>query len=236
LENELRESDAQINIIGSGIQILPRDKPVQEKWSDFPRSLARLEEALKLACAAPPLVCKPFIETEFSSSKGEVVLLSGDVHYAEIFKTRPPCELSSEKSNHTLSSLNRLTLSSFCPIADFKSVYEITSSGMTHCLADHIPAGFALTLFKMVPRNFPFVREKAQHGPTPFCMQLMSSRWQVSGFFEEKNFGTIEILWGTGERLTEIRLAIQNERGEKPLQQTVQTPSACLSDPDQPTA
>jgi alkaline phosphatase D len=45
-EQELRESDAQINIIGSGIQVLPRDKPIQEKWANFPRSLARLQTTL----------------------------------------------------------------------------------------------------------------------------------------------------------------------------------------------
>jgi alkaline phosphatase D len=32
LEEELKNSDAQIHLISSGIQILPIDKPLQEKW------------------------------------------------------------------------------------------------------------------------------------------------------------------------------------------------------------
>jgi hypothetical protein len=55
-ERELRESDAQINFVGSGIQVLPRDKPVQEKWANFPRSLARLEKTLQLSYVLRPLV------------------------------------------------------------------------------------------------------------------------------------------------------------------------------------
>jgi alkaline phosphatase D len=55
-ERELRESDAQINVVGSGIQVLPRDKPVQEKWANFPRSLARLEKTLQLSYVLRPLL------------------------------------------------------------------------------------------------------------------------------------------------------------------------------------
>lgn len=159
-ERELRESDAQINFVGSGIQVLPRDKPVQEKWTNFPRSLARLEKTLQL-------------------SKGTVVLLSGDVHYAEIFKTRPRC--GAEAKN-------------------YEGIYEITSSGMTHCLNDHFPLGFGHSIFNAV----------------------MGSKWRVSGGFEHRNFGTIEIAWGeeTG-RPTEIKVSIRGEAGQKALEQTI---------------
>mgnify|MGYP001097370761 CR=1 FL=1 len=35
--------------------------------------------------------------------------------------------------------------------ADYEGIYEITSSGMTHCLNDHFPLGFGHGIFNAVP-------------------------------------------------------------------------------------
>lgn len=69
LERELRARDAEVTIIGSGIQVFPDDKPIQEKWGNFPASRDRLLSLLKEA-----------------SDHTTVALLSGDVHLAELFE------------------------------------------------------------------------------------------------------------------------------------------------------
>ena len=71
LEQELRNSKADINIIGNGIQVLPEEQ-VFEKWANFPAARKRL---LNLIAA--------------SQAKG-VILISGDRHIAEISKTDLP--------------------------------------------------------------------------------------------------------------------------------------------------
>ncbi|TMW63409.1 hypothetical protein Poli38472_002350 [Pythium oligandrum] len=89
LENELATSDAAFNVIVSGIQILPADRffPA-ESWSRFPHQRERL------------------IKSILSSHAKGVILLSGDVHFAEI--------------NQIVCSDGRNVLT------------EMTSSGMTH--------------------------------------------------------------------------------------------------------
>lgn len=71
LEQELRNSKADINIIGNGIQVLPEEQ-VYEKWANFPAARKRL---LGLIAA--------------SGARG-VILLSGDRHIAEISRTSLP--------------------------------------------------------------------------------------------------------------------------------------------------
>jgi len=63
LEGELQDSTARLNVVVSGIQVLPVDHRY-EKWQDFPASRSRLLDA----CA---------------SADGRVVFLSGDRHIAE---------------------------------------------------------------------------------------------------------------------------------------------------------
>lgn len=89
-------SDAQIHLITSGIQVLPRDKPFIEKWGNFPESRKRLFNIFEKV------------------KKPGIILLSGDIHYAEILKTE-----------RVLSY----------------PIYEITSSGMTHSCATQFPFG-----------------------------------------------------------------------------------------------
>ncbi|KAJ0402774.1 hypothetical protein P43SY_009718 [Pythium insidiosum] len=89
LERELLTSTAAFNVIVSGIQILPADRFFgAESWSRFPHQRERLLE----------LILR-------SQAKG-VILLSGDVHFAEI--------------NQVICGDGKATLT------------EMTSSGMTH--------------------------------------------------------------------------------------------------------
>jgi len=65
LERELRTSDAQIHLIGAGLQIIQK-KVIAEGWSKLPKSRSRLFQLIHQTKAPG------------------VILLSGDVHYAEI--------------------------------------------------------------------------------------------------------------------------------------------------------
>lgn len=71
LEQQLTASDADVHIIGCGIQFLPEDHPY-EKWGNFPTSRKRL---LDLIARTKP--------------KG-TLLISGDRHIAEVSKVTVP--------------------------------------------------------------------------------------------------------------------------------------------------
>ncbi len=68
-EDELINSDAQIHIIGSGIQMIPEEH-FFEKWSNFPVAHKRLMDVL------------------VSTKAKNAILLSGDRHIAEISKVK----------------------------------------------------------------------------------------------------------------------------------------------------
>lgn len=88
LENLLKESEADIHLIGSGIQILPTEH-AYEKWANFPNERKRLLQLLEKICPANP------------------VLLSGDRHIAEVSKIaldaypHPIYEVTSSGLTHT---------------------------------------------------------------------------------------------------------------------------------------
>lgn len=67
LEKELRQSDAQVHLIGSSIQVIPTEHPF-EKWSNFPKERLRLFKLLQKI--------KPT----------KAILLSGDRHISEVSK------------------------------------------------------------------------------------------------------------------------------------------------------
>ena len=103
LEQQLRASDAQLHVIVSGIQVLPYDKILIEKWAQYPAARQRLLRLLRDTCASG------------------VVLLSGDVHYAELSQIdlcAPECA-----SNYSACH------------ASFPLV-EATSSGLTHSVGN----------------------------------------------------------------------------------------------------
>ncbi|MFK7770721.1 MAG: alkaline phosphatase D family protein [Saprospiraceae bacterium] len=88
LEKELKNSDAQINIIASGYQIIAKEHQF-EKWGNFPKSRARLFKLLQKVKPAMP------------------ILMSGDRHIAELSRTtlvgleNPLYEITSSGLTHT---------------------------------------------------------------------------------------------------------------------------------------
>ena len=88
LESELTQSDAQIHLIGSGIQMIPEEQ-FFEKWANFPTARKRLFDLINKTKPALPL------------------LLSGDRHIAELSKLpmdslpQPIFELTASGMTHT---------------------------------------------------------------------------------------------------------------------------------------
>lgn len=68
LENELTNSTAQVNLICSSIQFIPK-RALFELWKRFPKSKKRMEDLI------------------VSSKASGVIFLSGDVHHSEFLKT-----------------------------------------------------------------------------------------------------------------------------------------------------
>jgi alkaline phosphatase D len=92
LEQQFTDSDAQVHVIGSGSQVIPRQHKY-EKWADYPKARERLFALLRRTRPRHP------------------VILSGDRHFGEI----------SRMDN-----------------AEGGPLYDITSSGMTHCAPPEI--------------------------------------------------------------------------------------------------
>ena len=115
LENELKENTAEYIVIGAGIQMLPDDRYLPETW--FPKSRDRLIKLIK------------------KYQIGGVLLISGDVHYAEIMKH--PCK---ERVGFDL--------------------YEFTSSGITHHVTTHIPIPADRLIANVFPNTFNEVQDK----------------------------------------------------------------------------
>lgn len=92
LENELKSSPAKVNLIISGIQMLPTEH-AYEKWANFPKERERLLDLISKSGAKTP------------------ILLSGDRHIAEIMKLRDErfpngiFEITSSGLTHTWSEV-----------------------------------------------------------------------------------------------------------------------------------
>eukprot|EP01116_Phalansterium_solitarium_P009924 TRINITY_DN24274_c0_g1_i1.p1 TRINITY_DN24274_c0_g1~~TRINITY_DN24274_c0_g1_i1.p1 ORF type:complete len:408 (-),score=71.52 TRINITY_DN24274_c0_g1_i1:20-1243(-) len=99
LESELASNDAQVLLLGSGTQVLPPDKTIQEKWSVFPASRQRLFDLL--ARYNPP----------------NLVILSGDIHYGEF--SRLNCPSNRSVLEVTSSGLTHSCRSRFAGLCDF---------------------------------------------------------------------------------------------------------------------
>jgi len=113
LDKELSGSDAQIHLISSGTQILPYDKPIQEKWSHYPKTRDRLFDLIK------------------KHKTPGAILLSGDVHYAEFLRADnvvgyPLWELTSSGMTHTCGTQVPLGMCRYALDWFFRSVYQVT--------------------------------------------------------------------------------------------------------------
>jgi len=92
LEKELITSDAQVHLIGSGIQIIPEEHRF-EKWANFPKARKRLFDIIA------------------ASGQENVILMSGDRHISEFSqleiegKEKPLYEFTSSGLTHTWGSI-----------------------------------------------------------------------------------------------------------------------------------
>eukprot|EP00696_Hemimastix_kukwesjijk_P008518 gnl/Hemi2/20794_TR6886_c0_g1_i1.p1 gnl/Hemi2/20794_TR6886_c0_g1~~gnl/Hemi2/20794_TR6886_c0_g1_i1.p1 ORF type:complete len:454 (+),score=94.35 gnl/Hemi2/20794_TR6886_c0_g1_i1:47-1363(+) len=109
---DLATEEVSLLLIGSGIQVTPTDKPISEKWGNFRAARARF-----------------FAEIQKANIPAPVVLLSGDVHYSEMFK----CTLD-RGDGHT-------------------TVHEVTSSGLTHSCTDNAPLGLCRVILHLVMKS-----------------------------------------------------------------------------------
>jgi alkaline phosphatase D len=147
LEHELKASDAQIHVVVSSIQVLSTN-PVVESWGHFPNERHRL---LQLLSGTPGLV-----------------LLSGDVHHAEILDVRaglPP-------SNHDNGG----------------QFLEITSSGLTHSCT----GPFYGKLCNPILDLFPAHRYHNQKNQEDNRLLV-----EPPSYFTERNFGILDVDWTT---------------------------------------
>jgi len=93
LEKELTKSDAQINLIASGIQMIPEEH-AYEKWANYPKARKRLFHLLQKTKPAMP------------------ILMSGDRHIAELSKAEvgglenPVYEITASGLTHSWSTKN----------------------------------------------------------------------------------------------------------------------------------
>lgn len=116
LTAELSDVTPDLIVLGSSIQVLSDDKIIEENWSEFPQARERL---LRLVSAA--------------SLQTNVVLLSGDVHRAEIshakcsFSTAPVASTEAKDSTHSAKAEN------IQPKVDV-DLWELTSSGLSHTI------------------------------------------------------------------------------------------------------
>lgn len=100
-------------IIGSSIQILPTDKFIEESWNEFPLSREKLLHIISLI-----------------KSITNVLLISGDVHYAEFSQVICNQEKLLYKSNIDEKLRNQLLNS---------KLIEFTSSGLSHTATRTLP-------------------------------------------------------------------------------------------------
>jgi alkaline phosphatase D len=148
LEKELYESKASFNVIVSGIQVLPEDRFFGgENWHRFPQQRLRLLH----------LILK-------SNAKG-VVLLSGDVHFAEINQIQ--CDGGTSRRS---------------------IITEVTNSGMTHSW-DHNPSSnskwpsIPVLIFHVANRLLPMeFRRKIDHFYSKLHFGELAFYWNEAPF------------------------------------------------------
>ncbi len=114
-------------VIGSSIQVLRTDALVEESWIEFPHQRERLLRLLSLV-----------------NSFTNVIILSGDIHQAEI---------SVAKCHQFIPSSTQPVVSS-PPYNRTNLLWEFTSSGFTHTFAYTSPLASASSEFVSVSRGW----------------------------------------------------------------------------------
>jgi len=145
LEEQVNESKASVHIVVSSVQVLTAN-PVVESWGHFPAERARLLKTL-------------------NNVKG-LVILSGDVHHAEISSTKP-------KNDDEEQSVDIY--------ANNGAFVEVTSSGLTHSCDEP----FYGPLCKPILEAFPTNRLDGGNVKGP----------DLPSYYTSRNFGSIDIDW-----------------------------------------
>ena len=134
LENEIN-SDVDLILIGSSIQLLPTDKLTEESWGANPAARTRMM-SLILASKCP-----------------NVLVLSGDVHYAEISKVKCSWDETQNSGlkfdndadeSSGVREINRTSADSAKgdagnSVHKNEVLWELTSSGLTHTFSKASP-------------------------------------------------------------------------------------------------
>jgi len=144
-----RHSDSNLYLIGSGIQVLAPDRPSGEKWGAYPRDKARLINTLRTANLA-----------------GVSVLLSGDVHFAEL-------SCIDEGLNHPL--------------------LELTSSGLSHSWGEAGEFAF-IPRFSYISRALLFFLP-ARYQLNSIDYQRNITKVHGANYYNLLNYGAIKIDW-----------------------------------------
>jgi len=144
LEEQVNESKASVHIVVSSIQVLTTN-PVVESWGHFPTERARLLKTL-------------------NNVKG-LVILSGDVHHAEISSTKP----KHDDKEQIIEASND------------GAFVEVTSSGLTHSCGEP----FYGPLCKPILEAFPTNRLDGGNAKGA----------DLPSYYTSRNFGSIEIDW-----------------------------------------
>jgi alkaline phosphatase D len=160
LEGQLRDSTADLIVLVSSIQVLTTN-PVMESWCHYPSERRRLLQLV----------------AQLSNLGKAVVILSGDVHHAEILD--PAASVPSRRERlRNLTQTGPDALSSFL---------EVTSSGMTHSCDEPFYG------FLCVPLLESFHSHRYQ-GPDEELNETggpQSAPYYYIGY----NYGTIDIDW-----------------------------------------
>uniref|UniRef100_A0A0G4I320 PhoD-like phosphatase metallophosphatase domain-containing protein n=1 Tax=Chromera velia CCMP2878 TaxID=1169474 RepID=A0A0G4I320_9ALVE len=191
LEGQLRGSGASVHVLVSSIQVLS-DFPLVESWGHYPHALSRLMSLLN------------------ETSPRGLILLSGDVHFAEA--SGDPTE----------------------------GIVELTSSGLTHTCAHHlIGRSLCSFLTELFPSNSNRARvkketqEETETGSEDGATWLDSNRGSLFG---GKNFGVLDFQWeeegvqggeGSSGSLPEVMVTgrVLDEEGEDRIRIPLRFPS-----------
>lgn len=145
LEQELERASGVANMIllGSAIQVIPNGKLLEETWSEFPEQREKLLS----------LVTKASLRTN-------IVILSGDIHSAEISQTNCYATLKPKSNGESIIQV--------IP----RRLIELTSSGLSHTFIHRMDVNkvFAVSKQKKIERAL----KSESNEPIPFYNHLPS--------------------------------------------------------------
>ena len=113
LTEQLLDPEPNLFLVGSPIQVLPDDKYVEESWKEFPH---RRERLLKLLASVA------------SSAHQDVVLLSGDIHSAEVTQATGKLTVDAQYDINLKGRLHNKKEK----VSREVLFHELTSSGLSH--------------------------------------------------------------------------------------------------------